>query len=288
MIDEINLTPTASLIQRSLFDREISLRSWGSAQDCKGIVILVHGLGAHSAWFEAMARQLKVRRWQALAYDQKGFGLRQNEKLKSYKEWVLELCEIFRGVKAENPTKPIYLLGNSMGALVVLSALQEIGPDGVIIASPGFEGHPDAFTMKYKLCSLFQAFINPDKEVTLPYCSEFSVRDPGVQSWLSADNNQRRAVPGSMLFELLKLARDVDRTVRSVSIPILMLTAGMEKVVNNETSRRFYERLQAPYKSRKHFEQSWHDLMFDPLLDEVADAMLAWQADLMLEAVLSG
>ncbi|MBY0356455.1 MAG: lysophospholipase [Candidatus Obscuribacterales bacterium] len=286
MIDEINLTSTSSLSSCNLAKGELALRSWGNIPDCKGIVILVHGLGAHGAWFEAMARQLKVRRWHAIAYDQKGFGLRQNEKVESYKDWIDELCQLFNQVKSANPNKPVYLLGNSMGALVVLAACALIKPDGIIIASPGLDGHPETFTLGYKLTSLFKAVISPSSEVALPYSSEKSTRTEEVKKWLEQDSYQRKAVPGQMLFELLKLSFAI-RGIVEVRVPVLMVTAGHERVVNNELNFRFFQELRAPFKASKHFGEAWHDLMFDPAVDEVADAIVDWQSELMLETVLS-
>lgn len=287
MIGEINLTPTASFSQYSLSTGDLQIRTWGNISDCKGIVILVHGLGAHAGWFEAMGRQLKVRRLYSLAYDQKGFGQRRDEQLTSYKEWVNELCVLFDLVKATSGGRPIYLLGNSMGALVALAASAHIKPDGLIIASPGLDGHPALFTWQYKIVSLFKAFVHPHREVSLPYTCDLSTRDEALRNWLAQDPYQRRAVPGSMLYELLQLSYLINNGCKSVSMPILMLTAGVEKIVDNRCNARFFKKLKAPFKASRCFNEAWHDLMFDPLIDEVADSIASWQSDLMLEAVLS-
>ena len=76
---EINLTPTATLIDiDSSFmantpkppedkskdieePSKIPCRTWGIASESDAGIVLVHGLGAHAGWFEALARRLKVR-----------------------------------------------------------------------------------------------------------------------------------------------------------------------------------------------------------------------------------
>ena len=63
MTTDINLTPTASLIQIAKSDESgscppITGRTWGTASECRAAALLIHGLGAHSAWFEALGRRL--------------------------------------------------------------------------------------------------------------------------------------------------------------------------------------------------------------------------------------
>src|ERR1700723_3361840 len=122
---EINLTPTASLleIERSgdissqpAEGAGISARSWGTASECTAGALLVHGLGAHSGWFEAFGRRLKVNSIFVLAYDQLGFGKRGNEHFHSYEQWLDDLATAYRYQKQLIGDKPVFILANSMGA----------------------------------------------------------------------------------------------------------------------------------------------------------------------------
>src|SRR3990167_7701064 len=84
MSSEINLTPTGTLFEIGPANEPITGRTWGTCSECRALGLLVHGLGAHSGWFEAMGRRLKVRRIYAMAYDQIGFGKRQDQPFFSY------------------------------------------------------------------------------------------------------------------------------------------------------------------------------------------------------------
>ena len=276
MISDIDLTPTCTILKMPVGAGQFQLRRWGDPEKARSVALLVHGLGAHSAWFEAIARLLTERGLVVFAYDQKGFGSRGSENVHSYMEWVDDLAAVVKILRADHAGKPFFLMGNSMGALVVMATIQMVKVDGIVIFSPGFEGYPATFTLPYKIRAILSSLLAPDRAVSLPYDVDLVTRDEGVRKWLRADELKKMAVPGRMLSELLKLSNRVIASLKSVGVPVLMFTAGVEKIVNNEVNLALYARLQAPTKEHIHMHDSWHDLMFDPDLDQVADACVAW------------
>lgn len=280
MISNIVLEPSCSYLEVPVQGETYKVRSWGDKNSATAVALLVHGLGAHSGWFEAAAKELAARGFLVLAYDQKGHGSRANTIFKSYTEWVNDLANLLRELKALYSKMPFFLMGNSMGGLVVMAASHFVEPDGIVILSPGFDGHPKTFSIGYKVRSVFSALMSPLKEVKLPYGFEIVTRDLAVRTWLDADPIKKKALPGFMLVELLKLSQNVLANLKSVKVPVLMITAGQEKVVNNQVNERLFKRLSAPSKKHVHMTDAWHDLMFDPQVDEVADAIKVWQSEL--------
>jgi alpha-beta hydrolase superfamily lysophospholipase len=289
MITEISLTSTSlQSVMRKRDGSAIPVRSWGTAQDCKAVALLVHGLGAHSGWFEAFARQLKVRRIYAIAYDQAGFGKRSDESVSGYSTWIDDLVYVFDRLQEMMPGKPIYLVGNSMGGLLSLCALPHIKPSGLVLLSPGFDGCPQTFTLQYRLVTVAKALINPQKEITLPYDPSLITRDESARKWIERDPDGRFRVPGRFALELLKLSNATKNSTATVGVPVLMMTAGCDRIVNNSVNSAFFNRLNAPAKRHKHFPDAYHDLMFDPVVDEVADEVVGWLPDPVNERLVSG
>ncbi len=50
-----------------------------------------------------------------------------------------------------------------------------------------------------------------------------------------------------------------------------MLTAGNEKIVNNKVNDSVYDKLTAPSKQKHVYKEAWHDLMFDPVIDDLVE-----------------
>ncbi|MBN8661159.1 MAG: alpha/beta hydrolase [Candidatus Melainabacteria bacterium] len=292
MQSDINLTPTGSLVEigKSQDERSnieiIPGRTWGTASECRAAALLVHGLGAHSGWYEALGRRLRVKRFFSLAYDQVGFGKRRSQTLMMKQQWLDDIRAAYEYLRETVGDKPIFIMGNSMGALLSLKAASELNklpeidrPAGLVLFSPGFDGHPETFRLTYKAKAVFKALFDPDEELNLPYTYDDITREETVRNWLKNDPDKREKLPARMLLELLKLSQEVKSSVRKVPCPVLMLTSGKEKIVDNEVNRMVFERLNAPRKTQHRFEEAWHDLMFDPVLDELVEMVTAWMIE---------
>ncbi|MBX9723776.1 MAG: lysophospholipase [Candidatus Obscuribacterales bacterium] len=280
MINDIQLDPSCAFLDIPLQGESVRFRQWGALQGSRAVILLVHGLGAHGAWFEGAARELMKRGYLVLAYDQRGFGDRASLPVNSYNEWIGDLAAIVKHFRQAFNQLPLYLLGNSMGALVVMGASKGLDVDGIVICSPGFDGHPQAFSTAYKINAIFSALFAPNRIVNLPYNLDRVTRVEAVRRFIINDQFKKMAVPGSMLLQLLKLSRSVLASLKQVHVPVLMITAGQEKVVDNVVNLKVFERLAAPSKKHIEMTEAWHDLMFDPLVDEVADEISTWQSSL--------
>lgn len=291
MINVINLTPTSAPLDIPCPNGQvIQARAWGELGDCNAVALLIHGLGAHGGWFEAFANELVSRRIYAVSYDHIGFGNQRNVKFRSYKQWLDDLVKVFEGVKtlaAANGGKPIYLVGNSMGGLLSLVSVEFIQPTGLVLLSPGFDGYPETFTTGYRIGTVIRALLRPEMEVALPYGADLVTRDEPTRAWITNDPEGRFKVPGKHLLELLKLSNAVKSSTRQIKMPVLMLTAGKDRIVNNVVNQAFFSRLSAPSKQTKQFSEAWHDLMFDPVVDEVADEVVNWMAAQSVQQVVS-
>lgn len=281
MAADINLTPTCSYFQIGHGSGALPARSWGSPADCKAAALLVHGLGAHSGWFEAFARQLKVRRIYSISFDLAGFGKRNTQYVDDASLWVDEIIFAYDYLRRQVKDKPIYVVGNSVGALLAVAAVEYMRPDGLILLSPGFQGHPETFTKFFQIQAIIKAYLVPEMLVPLPYTPDMVSRDPSSVQFMENDSTKRFSVPGKMLLELLDLSNRTMKWLRHIDTfpaPVLMLTAGQDQIVDNSASDKIFKRINPSYKQAHTFEYAWHDLMFDPVVDEVADWLVRWQA----------
>jgi acylglycerol lipase len=282
---DINLTPTATCFEiestkadkgGSVSSYKLQARSWGRPSECHSAVLLVHGLGAHSGWFEALARRLKGRNLFVLSYDQVGFGKRRNEKFTSGKQWFEDLtvaCNYLHKVVGD---KPIFIVGNSMGALVAFSAAQDVSAAGIVMLSPGFEGYPGTFTFKYRVNTIIKALLKPDEECDVAYGLDIVTEVESVRAWCENDPDRRFAVPGRMLLQLLSLTQGLRFQKMSVNCPVLMMLAGRDKIVDNKVNNQVFKRLICPSKQLKIFPNSFHDLPMNPAVEGVAEDIANW------------
>ncbi len=288
MHSEINLTPTASFFEIGPADRRITGRTWGTAPECRAAALLVHGLGAHSGWFEALGRRLKVKRIYSAAPELLAFGKRKDRRFLTYDQWLDELIEVANFVRSVVVDKPLFVMGNSLGAVLALAAAEAVAPDGLVLFSPGLDGYPGTFTLSYRAQAVLKALFKPEALVPLPYTDCLVSREESVKQWIGNDPDRRCEMPARMAIELLRLTWNVSRNVNSLHCPVLMMTAGIDQVVNNEVSKRYFKKLQCPRKTHRHFAESWHDLMFDPVIDQLTDELIEWMTECAPEKTPAG
>ncbi len=276
MTQEINLTPTCSFFEIAQGNKNIACRSWGTLSDCHAAVLAVHGLGAHSGWFEALGRRLKTKGIYTVAFDQLGFGTRQKEHLASYTEWLNDLKSVFAEIAKQVSNKPLFLAGNSMGGIVAAACAKDINPSGLVLFSPGFDGNPATFKLNFRIEGILKAIFTPNAEISLPYSPELVSINQNARTFMQNDPHRRFQVPAKMLLELLKLTQAVHKQSDNYKCPVLMFTAGKDYIVSNKINKQFFERLKTKDKKHIHLPQAFHDLMFDPAIDEVTTEIAQW------------
>ncbi len=260
-------------------DTAIEATTWGDAETSQFGVLLIHGLGAHSRWFDPLANSLSAKNIFCLAHDQLGFGKRRKQQFVSHKQWVEDACTTFRQLRQMMAGRPAFLLGNSMGAVVAFHACPAANPSGLVMLSPGFEGYPDAFPLPFRANVLLKTLVNADSEVDLPYRVDLVTSNKELQREIENDPDKRFRLPARMLFELLLLTMNPGYPIKSIEQPVLMLTSGLDKVVDNKVSAAVFEKLRSRSKRAVRFENSWHDLVFDQAVDDVAVCIANWMAE---------
>lgn len=106
----------------------------------RGVVIALHGFNDYRrAWVEPQAR------WSGMglavyAYDQRGFGQTRNRGIwPGVPTLTADLKSVVNLVRAQHPTLPVHLVGESMGGAVVMAALGSDSPpdvDSAVLSAP--------------------------------------------------------------------------------------------------------------------------------------------------------
>ncbi len=122
----------------------LPLKTWPSINTTGAVVLAVHGFNDYSNAFEATANRFAQHSITTYAIDQRGFGAASQHGIwpghsimqSDLVTTVKLLCEKHAGL-------PVFLMGESMGGAVILSAIQPLEQTcikGVILSSPAVWG----------------------------------------------------------------------------------------------------------------------------------------------------
>ena len=118
----------------------LPLRRWLPVSQTKAVLIALHGFNDYSHFFEQPARYLSSQGIACFAYDQRGFGMAPlRGQWAGAEVYGDDLRGLVRLIKQQYPHTPLYLLGESMGGAVIISAtaqapLPEV--QGSILSAP--------------------------------------------------------------------------------------------------------------------------------------------------------
>ena len=122
---------------------ELPLRSWlpqDSINGARFIIIALHGFNDYSNFIREPAQFFTEHRAALYAYDQRGFGKAPVRGFwGSFEAMAQDLKTLIQLMKQKHPDLPIYLLGHSMGAAVIIQAMTgeaQPGVSGAILAAP--------------------------------------------------------------------------------------------------------------------------------------------------------
>ena len=128
---------------------DLPLRKWLPWQEPyqsqpKAVILALHGFNDYSVAFELPGHGLARRGYAVYAFDQRGFGETPDRGVWAGSEaMIADLNAATRLLREKYPDRPIYLLGESMGAAVIMAGAVEPDPpkvDGLILESPAIWG----------------------------------------------------------------------------------------------------------------------------------------------------
>lgn len=118
----------------------LPLRHWLPKTETHAVIIALHGFNDYSRFFDSPGDYFSNLGIACFAYDQRGFGMAPQRGLWAGGEtYIKDLQALVRLLKQRYPERPVYLLGESMGGAIVITAMSRTDmPEvaGVILAAP--------------------------------------------------------------------------------------------------------------------------------------------------------
>jgi alpha-beta hydrolase superfamily lysophospholipase len=122
---------------------ELFVQWWRPAWPAHGVVIVQHGLKDHGTRYAAFAERLVTAGYAVYAMDLRGHGRSGGRRVTvdSFDEYLDDFDAWVRRVKDNEPGRPMFLFGHSMGGVIVtLAAMdRQANVAGIITSAPALE-----------------------------------------------------------------------------------------------------------------------------------------------------
>jgi len=225
-------------------------------------LIFYHGSMVHSEyympWALELAQAAPITIWLP---DLRGHGRSGGARghVPAIRDYLFDIALTVVEFRRRWPELPLFLGGESFGGLLVFLAVSEIpSVQGLILSAPVFGLKAD---LSRGLKRIIQSAdrILPFVRPLRPLGAEGIVRHPQWPRLIESDPLVIRKYPLHFLAELLRAQRQAENVAPLVSVPLLMLIAGQDHIVDNQAAERICQQVREPVWWKK-FPDSWHAL----------------------------
>ena len=259
-------------------DADIIYRQWIVSYP-KAVLLLVHGLGAHTGRWEFLGDFFQRNNVSSYALELKGFGQTPGERghIDSLDIYFRVIRFLYDIIKQENPDKRIFLLGESMGALIcfLFSALEPQLFSGLICISPAFAGKLHLNLWTYIAIPIALVF-NPKRHFPVPITSQMCTQDIEYQKIIDADHLDTHTATARLYWNIIKAQQRVKSLTDKVIPPLLVFTAEEDTVVDSLATRKIFNSLRIKDKEIINYPGMRHALSVDLGKEKVFEDILNW------------
>ncbi|MDX2217382.1 MAG: alpha/beta hydrolase [Oculatellaceae cyanobacterium bins.114] len=259
-------------------DLRLYYQYWHPETPVRAVLAIAHGMGGHSGLFGNVVQALVPKGYAVFGYDARGNGrsLGQRGYINAWSEFREDLGLFVQWVKTKQPERPVFLLGHSVGAVVVLDyglrcPQQAKTLQGVIISAP-IIGSTGVSPIKIGLGQLLSN-IYPRFSLSTGLRSDLGARDPAIVERYRTDPLRHSQVTARFGTEFLTTVAWVHAHATDWQLPLLILQGGSDRVALPDGGRRFFEQAGCLDKEQHEYPDAYHEL-FDDLDHQVVLADL--------------
>lgn len=254
-------------------------QSWSPEDDARAAIILVHGLGEHSSRYSYLAQHCTDRGFAVHALDHYGHGRSDGqpgyvERFSVYLDGVRALLE---RVQQDDPGKPLFLLGHSMGALIAAAFLPDAQAAFRACALSGLAVRtPDEPSFVLRIVNRLLSWLAPTAPLIGLDPAGVS-RDPEVvRAYVSDPLVHHGKLSARLLHEMLAAMKTTLAHASGITLPLLVLHGEQDRLTCPSGSRDFCERVASTDKTLKIYPNLYHEIFNEPEKDAVLTDLSDW------------
>ncbi len=257
----------------------LAFYSWHPEQQAKANVLIIHGFAEHSGRYDHFANFLAGCGYRVYGLDLRGHGRSGGEEayLKDSSDYVADLNAALQFIRSTHPDEKLFLLGHSMGGLVVVTSLLDLKPDiaGVVLTAPGLKVDPDLSPLlrrltplialvapKLKAIKLDPKLVSRDPEVVKKYIADPLIYHDGIKAGYAA--------------AILRAIKSTSARFSEFTYPVLILHGEKDKLTDPAGSAQLAQEASSTDLTHQVLPGLFHEILNEPEKEEVYEIVRGW------------
>jgi len=258
---------------------ELFYQCWRPDAEPQAILVIVHGFGEHSGRYPNVVNHLAPLNYAIYSFDHRGHGRSPGKRghINAWSEFRGDVRLFLKMVREQEPDCPLFLMGHSMGGLIVLEYALRYpdGLRGVIASSPALAtGLPPALFFISRILSKIWPGMGMDTRLDAAGVS----RDPAVVQAYRDDPLVHSMGTPRLGTEMVAAMEWTLAHAAGWRIPLLILHGGADQLVPAEISRAFFEQVPITDKKRIEYQGGYHEPHNDVHHAQVTADLEQWLA----------
>ena len=247
--------------------------------DSPNVLLILHGLGAHSGWFIDMGNQVASHGISVYAMDHRGFGRSGGIRahIDDYHTYVEDIGFVLTEIRKRHPEAGIFVLGHSMGGIFTAYAVAKYqdGLAGVLFLNPWVRDSSH-IPLETTLEILSGGPLKSQRYWQVAGGTETMTTNPEAIEMLQADYFWQRRQTSSFLFQIGQMRSVIMKQARQITIPARVMQGENDKSVIHEATHELYEALASSDKTWKTYPGYDHDSEFQDDRSRLDNDVVAW------------
>ena len=245
-------------------------------------MLISHGLSEHIGWWQHVAKALAARGITCYVLDHYHHGRSAGlpGDAESYRSFTAGLATVLDASAgpSQNSALPLVVLAHSNGALIALHALQsllEYRVRGLVLSSP-FLGLPSRTARWAGLLARGLSWVNPAMRVPRPHQPRRLTGNRPLWPYYHSDPLRFGFITPRFFLAMEAALRTVWNPPDCGNLPLLLLRAGREAVVDPLAMESWFQAVSSPDKSLRDYPHLHHELFNETQWQEVLEDVCTW------------
>jgi alpha-beta hydrolase superfamily lysophospholipase len=261
-------------------------RHYPAAREARAQVVCIHGIQSHGGWYEYSCRRLAEAGFEVYFLDRRGAGLNDEARgdAPGFRRLLDDIAEFLRHLRGAReadarPTAlPVFMVAISWGGKLG-AALQRRHPgltDGLALLCPGFCPRVRP-SRRERLGILWSRLVAPGRLFPVPLSDpELFTATPHWQRFIRDDPRALRRATARFFIESVRLDGYLLWARRHVRLPVLLLLAEHDRIIDNVRTRAYVGRFPSPDVEVHEYPGAHHTLEFEPDPGRFVTDLLRW------------
>jgi alpha-beta hydrolase superfamily lysophospholipase len=259
---------------------QLYYQRWGPEPEPRASIAIQHGIGGHSgqSTYTHLIDHLVPLGYALYGLDLRGHGRSEGRRgsINKWEEYRSDLRLLLRMIRGTGSDQPVFLLGQSLGGLIVLEYALRYPQDvqGVIASAPALsmpKTSPVLASM-VKLLSPILPHFTMSTRIDLSGVS----RDPEEAQKLRDDPLTNPRGSPRLAVETLSALKWTQAHAADLQVPLLLIHGDADPITPAEGSLAFFKNVKYEDKVLKLYERGYHQAFIDSNREQVLADIAEW------------